>query len=283
MQTRGLKRPSLFLAAFLTALSVAGQTIIFSDNFNSGPSPLWNNLRGDWVGSNGVYFAELPSNSPLTYSAVPFTLTDCSVDLDINGVGDGGIWLRSDAAGENGILLVTGGNSYGAGVRGGDAGTSLYWHRVLNNQYSGPLNEAYNVFTNPGVENVHLTVRVSGDVYSAFVNGSTNAATSLTDSTYPSGRVGLYDFSSQTFDNFTIEVPTTNALGPVALSITNSGTNQATLAWSTNANGYFLESTPSLIGPVWTPLTNRPNISGAEFTVPVTVTNAQSFFRLSLQ
>jgi hypothetical protein len=281
MQPRTSKQSSGFLAVvFLLATHASAQTVIFTDNFNVGPSPLWNNLRGDWVASNGVYFAELPSNNPLTYSAVPFTLTDCTLDVDINGVGDGGVWLHSDAAGQNGILLVTGGNGYGSGVRGGGAGTSLYWHRVVNNVYSGAMGEAYNVFTYPGIQNVQIKVRVSGDVYSAFVNGSTNAATSFTDGTYSSGRVALYDFSSQTFGNLVIQVPT-QPPGPFALAITNSGLNQASLFWPTNANGFFLESTPSLASPVWMPLTNQPMIAGGQFTVPVAITNARQFFRLS--
>jgi hypothetical protein len=50
----------------------------------------------------------------------------------------------------------------------------------------------------------HIRVEVSGDTYSAFVNGSTTAATSITTNTFTSGHVGLYDFSGQTFDNVVV-------------------------------------------------------------------------------
>ena len=43
----------------------------FTDNFSS-PSPLWSNLVGNWTGSGGIYFAQAPSNNPLTYSGLPF-------------------------------------------------------------------------------------------------------------------------------------------------------------------------------------------------------------------
>ena len=60
----------------------------------------------------------------------------------------------------NGVLLVTGGHGWGSGVRGGNAGHSLYWHVITPQNWSSPpiLNEVFNVFANPGVENVHLRV-----------------------------------------------------------------------------------------------------------------------------
>jgi hypothetical protein len=280
MRLKTLKCFIGFAAVVLLPISRAsGQTTIFTDNFDPGPSPLWTDLRGDWVGSNGVYFAKLPNNNPVTYTGVPFILTDFTVSVDINGVADGGIWLDSDAAGVNGILLVTGGNGYGGGARGGIAGTSLYWHQVVNNVFSTMLNEVDNVFTDPGVENVQVEVQVSGNVYSAYVNGSATPVTSLTNSTFSCGRVALYDYSSQTFSNFVIQIPT-QPQGPFALAITNSGLLQASISWSTNANGFFLESTPSLQSPAWTPLTNAPTITGTQFTVAVDIMNTQQFFRL---
>jgi len=258
------------------------QTSIFTDDFSPGPSPLWNNLRGEWTATNGVYYALLPSNNPLTYTAVPFNLTDCSLDVDIYAVGDGGVWLRSDEAGENGILLVTGGNNYGGGARGGDAGTSMYWHRVVNGQYSNPLNEAYNVITNPGAQSIHLRVQVTGVTYAAFVNGNTNPVTTLTDSTYASGRMALYDFSAQTFSNVVIQIPSNQTAGPFQLAIAELNPQQAVISWPTNANGFFLQSTPTLANPDWTSVTNRPAVSNELFIVTVTLTNASQFFRLNL-
>jgi hypothetical protein len=141
------------------------------------------------------------------------------------------------------------------------------------------MNEVDNVFTNPGVENVQIEVQVSGNIYSVYVNGSSNATTSLTNNTFSNGLVALYDYSSQTFDNVVIQVPT-RAGGPFALAITNSSPLQATISWPTNANGFFLESTPSLPSAAWTPLTNTATIIGAQFTVPVAMTNTQQYFRL---
>jgi hypothetical protein len=200
----------------MAAVAGAQAQTIFSDNFDAGASPQWGNQRGNWLAAAGVYDAQLPNNSPLTYSGLPFVLTDFAVEVDINDVGDGGIWLRSDAAGQNGVVLITGGLGWGAG---GGGGTSLYWHVISGGFGSGILNEATNVFTNPGDEDAHLRVTVVGDLYSVFVNGSAIPATTLTNTDFASGRVGLYDFSSQTFDNFTLMIvpePSTWALLCVA-------------------------------------------------------------------
>jgi hypothetical protein len=186
------------LAAFIGLGMVPAEAgIIFTDDFNSGASPLWGNEVGNWTASGGVYFAQAPSNSPTTYSGLPFNLGNFSIDVDINHLQDGGIWLRS-VDDQNGVLLVTGGNL--------GTGTGLYWHIVTNGSFSGELDAVNGLFT-PGVSDAHIRVEVSGDTYSAFVNGSTTAATTLTTTAFPTGRVGLYDFSGQTFDNVVVTSP----------------------------------------------------------------------------
>ena len=271
------------IAAILLSFSLATahSQVIFSDNFQGGPSSSWSNLRGAWVASNGVYIATQPNNNPATFSGLPFGLQNFRIDVDINQVADGGVWLRSDASGTNGVLLVTGGNGWGSGSRGGNAGSSLYWHVLTDANYNNPpkLNEAFNVITNPGVENIHLRVEVVGNQYSAFINGSTNATTSLVDTntTYASGYVGLYDFSQQTFDNFLLQIPL--GFGPYKLAISSTPPQQATVTWTTNAVGWDLESAASLVGPTWKPVTNTPSIIATNFAVTFNATNKQ-FFRL---
>jgi hypothetical protein len=182
----------LFFALALIAapFSVRADTI-FTDNFNSGASPLWGNQSGNWSAAGGVYNAQAPNNNPSTYSSLPFNLTDFTVNVDVNQVSDGGIRLHSDAPGLNGIVLVTGGNDWGRGGIGPSAGTSLYSHVITNGVVSPKLDEAFNVFT-PG-QNYHLTVDVVGNTYEAFVNGVLE--TTLVDNTFASGEVGLYDDS----------------------------------------------------------------------------------------
>ena len=172
----------------------------------------------------GVYNSQAPTNSPPTYTSLPYDLTDFTLDLDIDGISDGGIWLHTDAAGQNGVLLVTGGNGWGVGLSGSTVGTSIYWG-VVKDGVAGPqAQEVDNVFT-PG-QNVHLTVIVSGNTYQAYIDGTLQ--TTFTDSTYTHGRVGLYDFSpasaqnqsiNQTFDNVVLTAPpSTFFTGQVALS-----------------------------------------------------------------
>ena len=191
--------PRLLLTAALAAAGAAAGTtaraqIIFTDAFTSGASPSWGNEVGGWSAAGGVYDAQFPNNSPITYSSLPFSLQDFSVELDINNVQDGGLWLRS-SDNQNGVLLVT-------GASGGD----LYWH-VISGGVVGPVqNRADNIFT-PGVSDPHLRVVAQGSTYSVFVDGALTPATTLTDATFTSGKVALYDFSNQTFDNVTVAVP----------------------------------------------------------------------------
>ena len=123
---------------------------------------------------------------------------DLTFDVDINKVADGGVWLHSDAAGRNGVVLITGGLGWGAGVKTYPKGTALYFQIMQNGSLYGPYGELDGVFTSPGVQNTHLHVSVVGNVYTATAE---NKSISLTTALFATGRVGLYDFSEQTFDN----------------------------------------------------------------------------------
>lgn len=192
---------------------------LFTDNFNGGTaSPQWGNEIGNWIVTNDQYHADSPSNTPPTVSSLPPVLTDFTIDVDVIDIQDGGVWLRTEfdaTSGEarNGVLLVTGGN------RGN--GTGFYWHTVTAGSYQGPFSPSAAGLLNPGVSDVHLRLRVEGDTYEVFLDNSPTPATTLTTSAYPSGQVGLYDFSNQRFDNFALTPePTTLtflALGALAV------------------------------------------------------------------
>jgi len=213
-----VKSATMILAALALLLGGVGHVragVVFSDNFNAGASPLWGNELGNWTASGGDYFAQSPNNNPPTYSSLPFNLTNFTFDVDINNVGDGGIWLHSSDQ-KNGILLVTGGNGYGAGSRIGDAGTDLYFHVISNGSVSGEYDRTEFLFT-PGSD-IHLHVVVTGEDYFVYLNGSSTPTVSLTPSmiapqdtaafdSFSSGKVGLYDFSAQTFDNVVLTSP----------------------------------------------------------------------------
>ena len=200
-----IKKFSILLFAFLLIFCFSGPsnaTLIFSDNFDSEADSAWGNERGQWYASGGVYDAGSPSNSPLTYTSVTtFTdLTDFIVEVDVNQINDGGVWLRSTlgSSGINGVLLVTGG--------GGGSYNGLYWH-VVQNDSAGSARQPVYVSGLQG-SNRHLKIVVSGNTYSAYLDNGPNPVTTLTDSTFSSGSVGLYDNSrTQTFDNFKLYAP----------------------------------------------------------------------------
>src|SRR5258708_5136233 len=146
--------------ALLACICSAGAEILFSDDFNSGASPLWGNEVGAWSAAGRVYSATAPANMPNAISSLPFNLTNFSADFDINGVEDGGIFLRSTVMpgttfGVQGVALI---------LKVPDGGPKIYWHIFTNgNDASIPLNIAYTDFG----PNPHVHVEVSGSTNSA--------------------------------------------------------------------------------------------------------------------
>ena len=200
---------SLFCALTLSMSAVANAGVIFSDDFTSSASVLWGNESGTWyVTASNTYDSTYPSNSPCTYSSLPYLMDDFTFSFTINNIVDGGVWLRSEDN-ENGILMVA-------------KGTSVYFHEVVAGGFSAHYGEVSEVFTAGAT--VDFSVVVSGDLYSVYLNGSATPVTTFTSSLYSSGKVALYDYSAQTFDNVTlsgtpIPEPSQSALlGGVALA-----------------------------------------------------------------
>lgn len=180
----------------LSSVQMASAATIFTDDFNAGASVQWGNDSGAWTDAGGAYRAQSPDNFPNARSLLPFSLTDFSIDVDINQARDGGVWLRSantavGSVGATGILFVL-------------AGGAAYWHEVTTSGYGAILGSAGGAFT--AGDDVSVHIEVSGNNYAAFLNGNAAPITTLTNATFASGLVGLYDFdSSQTFDNVSID------------------------------------------------------------------------------
>ena len=204
---------------------LASGNVSFSDAFNGGVSPLWGNQIGAWSAAGSVYSATTPGNFPNAHSTLPFDLTNFTVNVNVNNLQDGGIWLRSTEAparqwGSRAFFSVTGGN------RG--AGTGLYWHVVTDGStYGSGLDGVNGLFTS-GASDAQIQVVVSGDSYSAYINGSSTPATTLTTSAFTSGGVGLYDNSHQTFANFSVQGQSARARS----SSTIPGTWGSTPRWA---------------------------------------------------
>lgn len=198
-------RLSSAMVAVLCLVTTTHAASVFNDDFDTGASGLWGNEVGNWSDAGGVYRATAPHNLPAAYSSLPFDLSDFTVSVDINNVDDGGIWLRSQhtgagQSGVEGVLLVT-------------LSGQLYWHVTVGGNYGGALNP---VGAGPYTR---VTVEVVGDTFAAFLDNQIMPATTLNSSTFPTGRVALYQFASQTFDNFSLTgIPT-----PTALSLFGPG------------------------------------------------------------
>ena len=224
-------RSLLLIAA--TAACAQGQTAVFVDDFNSPERTalLWGNERGNWVVVNGAYGASQPTNQPPTFTSVPYDLTHTEIELNIRATDDGGIWLRTDEAGANGVLLV-----FARGV--------VYWHNVVNGNAGAAINQV-NAFSVG--QNLFVRATAIGDQYAAYVNGA--LVTSYVNNQYPSGRVALYDFRSpaHNYDNVIVRglcatgdccpvahvLPTTASICPGGTSLTAvvAGSSPMTFEW----------------------------------------------------
>lgn len=83
-------------AAIVAAVvSVQAASVSFSDNFTPAASPEWNNYAGNWTASNGQYYAQVPNNAPSTYTGLPYELTNFSLTVTVNNLGDSGTSART--------------------------------------------------------------------------------------------------------------------------------------------------------------------------------------------
>lgn len=209
----------LVLGAIIFAQTgVSNATTIFSDDFTAGADAQWLNAFGDWEASGGTYEATILSNNPNANSLVDISLTDFEVNVTVSEAGassghGGGIWLRSSNPSANtvdGVLFVW-------------ANGGMYWHDVTSpSDFSGgALNIETNVYDE--YDDFSLRIVVQGDSYSAFLNGSSVAVTTLISNSFSSGFAGLYSFQNgQTFDNFSIESVSSVPV-PAALPLFGSG------------------------------------------------------------
>ena len=184
----------LSAGALIVPLCIASSVLAdfkWGDNFTLGASELWRNEQGGWFANNGRYDATTPSNFPNAHSSLPFHLVQTDISVDLLNIQDGGIWVRSSDSsgpvGRSGILLVTGGDL--------QTGTTLYWHVVPPGQGYGSQLAASVPFISSGQTDATIRVTANGDTFSAYINGSTTPATTMTVSGFSSGEVALYDFS----------------------------------------------------------------------------------------
>jgi hypothetical protein len=269
--TTGKIMKKMIALALLACACAARAEILFSDDFSSGASSLWGNEVGAWSANAGVYGATQPANMPNAISSLPFNLTNFSVDFDINAVGDGGIFLRSTVRpgttfGVQGVALV---------LKVPDGGPKIYWHVFTNgNDASIPLNITYTDFG----FNPHVHVEVSGATYSAFLNGSSTPATTLNTSAFPSGQVALYDFSSQTFDNFVLQVPAVS--GKIIRSKTVPYVLQ--VSWQSTPGAWYQVQGSGKGVHKWVDVGDPQLGTGSEMSALVQVSPEQKFFRVKM-
>ncbi len=196
-----LSRAGGGVMALLLSVVPASASSTFCDSFVSKHDPAWGDQDGTWTIAKHRYYATMPDNNPLTYTDLTDyqSLKNFTLNVTVNDVYDGGIWLRSQYNGgaPNGVLFVVGGacSNY----------SGVYFH-VVHDGSPGQCLDEVNV---PGLQgsNAKIKLVAKGHTYTAYVNGA--MVTSLTDTTYRTGSTGFYDNSTapaETFSHFCLKV-----------------------------------------------------------------------------
>jgi hypothetical protein len=91
----------------------------------------------------------------------------------------------------------------------------------------------------------------------------------------------FFGFMGGTSTNATLQIENIRfySLSIPQLDIRSSG-DIITLNWPLTAGGYVVESTPTLLPPVWEAITNAPAISGEHYSLTNSWTDQSRFFRL---
>lgn len=235
----------VFCTLALFASPALAQTV-YRDDFSGGPQLPWSNLRGDWQTVTGEYAAQFPGNTPPTAALLPYELSDFSFEVDLIDPADGGLWLRSNAAGTAGVILVV-------------FPDRLYWHVIdsLDGPYT--IYQQASITPNLGPGRTRVRVTGNGPLLRAYLRESPTAITTLDlrsvsnppGLNYLSGRVGLYDNATPgtRFDNVRVEAGVPIEIiavgdadnGAVRLFPANVGGNVAPLAVLSGPNTGLLD------------------------------------------
>ena len=190
--------------------SVGHCETIFEDNFTT--------IDSQWQTQNGIWHKTLDGklNDRKSYGyahyesgktrlpsliTLPFVLHNFDLEFDTT-ISDGGVWLHLQPnTVEEGVFLHLGGDNYFKNPNVG--GKALYFEIGSHANEKGRVD---NVFT-PG-DNHHITVKVRGNIYSAF--SENQHISTIIDDTYSNvgGTIGFNDSWSpgdSTYPNFIID------------------------------------------------------------------------------
>ncbi len=92
---------------------------------------------------------------------------------------------------------------------------------------------------------------------------------------------GIYPDSTPFALSFTPQV--LPGSGPYQINITSVDPLHIALWWTTNAVGWELQSSASVVTTNWDTITNTPGISGTNFVLDITLVDSQRYFRLHKQ
>jgi hypothetical protein len=201
-----MKNGLLLVLVWLLPVVASAQVTVFSDSFTQadGADPAWTSVNGNWVVTSGTYNATVPGSGPTALSLVTgLNFTEGTVAATVYGAMDGALVIRSNGidAGTgvvNGVMFV---------YRANDA----YFHVAVGGGYGGFLSGFGHVAL-PS-DGFRVSVTATGNTFLGTItsmNGLTVYGTSsLTDSTYTSGNVGLYsnrDNATGRYDDFSVSV-----------------------------------------------------------------------------
>jgi hypothetical protein len=162
-----------------------------------------------------------------------------------------------------------------------------------------PTNDFFQLSTAANLQFILLAkdpgMEVWNDTGSAFMNvGQTFSIGTAPFDTHPlwnlvTGTVGnaysltlkLHDLNGVYSDSNPFTLSFTPAPPPrYSINLTPVDSQHAALSWSTNAVGWVLQSADSLTATNWDTITNVPAVTGTNFSLSISTTRPQQFFRL---
>ena len=235
------------------------------------------------VGGNRIAFAQG------VYSGL--RVRDGSLNNRFNGnaiVGNGGLGIDLDAAGvtlndtcdtdtganllQNFPVLTQAVSGTGLGIRG-----------TLNSRANTPF--VIQFFANQAGDNAgqgegeiylgEINVTTAGDCSSSFV--------AKLPVSVPAG-YGITATATDPAGNTSEFAACVGIASVPRLNIRSVGDHELTLTWSNSSTGFVLKQAASLAPPIqWSPVTNAPTTSGAEFLVTLLMGTTDTFYALSFE
>jgi hypothetical protein len=175
--------------ATYTVETIESDNLLFTDDFEAGPSPLWIDEFDEWIVENGAYRpideVLIPGPIPFVVSSLPFELQNFEFGYDVNfsNPAPGNNWTVCLRCDNDSIFF--GFTPIGVGLQIGDSGGIWF---ATQDEFSPPIIEPI-----PPLSQAtgRFRVRADGNTYSLFEGDDPTPISTFTDDSFTSGVVAI--------------------------------------------------------------------------------------------